>query len=157
DPDPSTYQFNWVVAFTRLKEAFQVHYGIELGTTPPEQVVTLIQGRPEPIRPYLVVALDTWSAESRKENTGARTWVTTVLKQADTDPWRQRAREALAAGDEATLKKVVLEATAARHPPAFLHFLAWGLPFKDRALELDLSRRLQRAYPGDFWANAQLA
>ena len=83
-------------------------------------------------------------------------WLTELLDAADTGPWRKRAQQALKTSDWKALERIVEEALAARQPPSALLRLAREIPW-DSPIRLKLFRRIRQAYPGDFWANHELA
>src|SRR4029453_17141328 len=68
-----------------------------------------------------------------------------------------QARAALVRRDGTALTQLAREVQVARQPAAFLSLVARRLPPEVRPTQLDLLRRTQHAYPGDFWANFYLA
>ena len=89
-------------------------------------------------------------------------WLNKVVKAADGDPWRQRMREAYDLTDKVelrnTFEKLADEADLARQPVRTLTRLSdqlVSLEVNERALEL--SRQIQRRFPGDVHANTNLA
>ncbi|MHB0959623.1 MAG: tetratricopeptide repeat protein [Pirellulaceae bacterium] len=98
--------------------------------------------------------------EIQRDPTAA--WLKAVLKVADRDPWRCQLREARNEEDQAK-RRVALEDLAEQadvqgQPPRVLTRLADQLVVlgaRDRATTL--LKRVQKAYPGDLWANANLA
>jgi tetratricopeptide (TPR) repeat protein len=141
-------------SFPALRKAVE-DYGLRVGDAGP--AVALIGGRPEPVRPKLVAALDFCLVNAAGEDAGVRDWLLAVLAGVDGDPWRARARRALAGRDRAALTKLVREADAGRQPPAFLALLGQYLPPHAVRDKIDLLRRAQQRYPGDFWINFSLA
>ena len=69
------------------------------------------------------------------------------------DPWRNKGRAWKQPG---TLDALAKDIDVRQQPPSFLLLLAIALPIESPS-RLDLARRVQFAYPGDFWANHQLA
>src|SRR5262249_20754936 len=55
----------------------------------------------------------------------------------------------------ATLEVLVKDIDVRQQPPSFLVLVVRALP-AEAPSRLDLGRRVQFAYPGDFWANADL-
>jgi serine/threonine protein kinase/Flp pilus assembly protein TadD len=143
------------VAFTALKEAFQRQYHIEFGVTPVEQAVTILQQRPKAVQDFLLAALEVSLDDASREDRQAGPWLTSVLDAADTGPWRKRAQQAVQASDWKALDQLIEEAATARQPPSLLLRLARMIP--DSSIHNQVARRIQRAYPGDFWANHDLA
>ena len=154
--NPAVRELNLEFAFPTLKEAFSVHYGIEIGATPVQQVVGFILQRPKAIQEHLLAALDVSLANVPTEEPQARPWLSEVLEAADVEPWRKKARQALAAEDWPALEKLAQEAIAAKLPPTLLSRLALEIP-RELPTCLSLSRQIQRAHPDDFWANHNLA
>jgi tetratricopeptide (TPR) repeat protein len=143
-------------AFPKLKDAFKA-YGMEFGATAPEDAVTWIHQRPEPIAKHVLAALDVYLAGARGEDAETRQWLAAVLKAADTDPWRSQARAATAAHDWPAVEKLVTEGKAAQQAPAFLLLLVRWFPQELEPSKLALLQQVQRTYPGDFWTNHELA
>jgi tetratricopeptide (TPR) repeat protein len=144
------------VAFVALKEAFQSEYHIEFGVTPIEQAVTIFQQRPKAVQDFLLAALEVSLDDAPKEDQQARSWLTTVLDAADTGPWRKRAQQAVRASDWKALEHLIEEAAIARQPPSLLIRQARMIP-TNSPIRNQVARHIQWAYPGDFWANHELA
>jgi tetratricopeptide (TPR) repeat protein len=132
-------------------------YGIEIGIMEPAQVAAFVFGKPEPIRGYLVAALDRCLRSEPGGDAQLRQWLLAVLVAADNDPWRVRVRKAKAAQDWQALEQLGTEAHLAEQPPLFLLQAARWLPAERWAARLGQLRRIQRAYPADLWANHELA
>jgi serine/threonine protein kinase/tetratricopeptide (TPR) repeat protein len=147
--------FKAEVAFTALKEAFQRQYHIEFGVTPVEQAVSILQQRPKAVQDFLLAALEVSLNDAPREDRQARPWLTSVLDAADTGPWRKRVQQAVQASDWKALEQLIEEAATARQPPSLLLRLARMIPASP--IRNQVARRIQRAYPGDFWANHDLA
>jgi tetratricopeptide (TPR) repeat protein len=154
--------------FLLIKESLQ-EYGLEVGKGDPAAAVVLIDRRPGEVRPRVVAALDLCMGHAPKEATKERQWLESVLHGVDPDPWRQRVRRALN-GDPrerpfsglaerrgAALVELAGQARVDRQKPTFLILLASHLPKQAVRSRIDLLRRAQRHYPGDFWVNLQLA
>jgi serine/threonine protein kinase/tetratricopeptide (TPR) repeat protein len=149
-------EFKLGIAFTALKDAFQLDYGIAFGTTPPVQAAAIINQRPRPVHDFLVAALDVSLASAPRDDRAVQQWLSAALEAADAGPWRKRAQHALRARDWKALAQLVEEAVAARQPPSVLLGLVHGIP-SDAPIRVEISRRIRQAYPGDFWANHDLA
>jgi tetratricopeptide (TPR) repeat protein len=139
-------------AFPAVREALR-RYGIDVGSTPPEEAAARVGDRPEPARRHLVAALEECLSQAPQGEAPARQWLLATLNAADRDAWRARARQALVAGDGEALEQLAREADVGKQPPSFLLLVARGLPAERKATRLALFRRAQRAYPADLWAN----
>jgi tetratricopeptide (TPR) repeat protein len=148
--------FKSEIAFPALKEAFQRHYRVAFGVTPVEQAATILQQRPKHMQYMLLAALDVSLNNMPKDDPQTRNWLAAVRDAADTGPWRKRARQALQASDWKVLEQLVEEAVTARQPPSLLVRLVRQTP-ADSPIRLKVARRIRQAYPGDFWANHNLA
>jgi serine/threonine-protein kinase len=140
-------------SFPLLRGALE-GYGLRVGEV--EQAVALLRRRPAPARQKVEGVLDFCLYEA-KGDAGARAWLTAVLAGVDGDPWRTRVRQAAAGHDGAALMKRAREPEAGEQPPAFLALLAAALPPQAGRDKLALLRQAQSRYPGDFWANHDLA
>jgi tetratricopeptide (TPR) repeat protein len=142
----------------RFGTAFQ-EFGIDVDALPPGECAARI-GRAR-IREALVRALDEWAALRKQarggDDPGWRTLVE-VARQADSDDWRNRFREALLRLDRPALEKLAAAVPLRDVPPATLHLL--GSALKDvGALQkaVDVLRQAQQQYPDDPWINDTLA
>ncbi len=149
-------QFKTATAFAALKDAFLRHYGIEFGSTPAGQAVTLIRQRPQALQSLFLAALEVSLDSVPKGDSRTYDWLASVLEAADAGSWRKRAQEALRASDWKALDQVVGEAIAARQPPSLLLRLAERIPL-DSPARVDVFGRIREAHPGDFWVNYGLA
>src|SRR5262249_7814147 len=104
----------------------------------------------------LLAALELCLDNVPEDDRQAPPWLEAVLNAVDPGPWRKRAQQALQASDWKALEQVVEEAVIARQPPSRLRSLGWKTPLES-AIGLKLWRRIRQAYPGDFWANHDLA
>jgi tetratricopeptide (TPR) repeat protein/serine/threonine protein kinase len=143
-------------AFPALREALG-RYGIAIGDMAPAQAAACVQGRPEPVRSNLVNALEACLGWAPNEDLQTRQWVLAALEAADNDPWRLRLRKAVVNNDWKALEQLAPYADMQKQPPGFLLRLANSLPVQMRTTRLELSRRIQRAYPAHLWANLHLA
>ncbi len=149
-------EFKFGIALTALQDAFQRDYGIAFGTTPPEQAAAIIHQRPRPMQDFLIAALDVSLESVPRDDRHMQQWLGAVLDAADAGPWRKRAQHALRARDWQALEQVVADAVAARQPPSVLLRLVHQIP-PDAPIRVEISRRIRHAYPGDFWANHEVA
>jgi serine/threonine protein kinase/Flp pilus assembly protein TadD len=152
----SISDFKAQIAFTALKQAFQRQYHMEFGVTPIEQAVTILQQRPKAVQDVLLEALEVSLDDAPKDDRQARPWLTSVLDAADTGPWRKRAQQAVQASDWKALEQLIEKAATARQPPSLLLRLARMIPTAS-PIRTQVARRIQWVYPGDFWANRDLA
>jgi tetratricopeptide (TPR) repeat protein len=109
--------------------------------------------RNSPIRFALVAALDDWIACTA--NHDQQTWVLSVIRQADPDPWRDRVRDPATWDDAEALSELAAHVRLAEQSPQLLAVLGARL----RAMRIDAVPFLSRvtaAYPRDFWANIEL-
>jgi tetratricopeptide (TPR) repeat protein len=157
DVDQRTLLFDRASALPKIRRALHEHYRIDVGATPSAQAAATIRARPEAIQPYLVTTLDVYMQQVSIKEADVRAWLNAVIAGADSNPWRQRARHAVASGAVAALREVVEDAAAMGQPLMLLHALAVELPIQENQLEIELSLRLQRACPSDFWTNFHLA
>jgi serine/threonine-protein kinase len=155
--DPVLGRFRNEDALPRLRRAFEA-YGLPVRRSAVGQVVARIRGRPAASRRQLTTALDVLRFYVRHAAPGAAgelAWLSAALDGIDPDPWRRRARVALAGPDPAELARLSRQAEADQQPAAFLHLLT--LPLPDSSPDkVDLLRRAQRRHPGDFWINHDL-
>jgi tetratricopeptide (TPR) repeat protein len=139
-------------AYPAFRNALR-RYGIAIGEMTPADVATRVRERPEPVRGYLIAALD----ECRVAPNGdpqTRQWLLAVLLAADADEWRSRVRQAANRNDMA---QVVGEVDMRTQPPSLLLVVADSIPDQMKSTRLEFLRRIQRAYPADLWANIKLA
>jgi eukaryotic-like serine/threonine-protein kinase len=109
--------------------------------------------RTSPARDSLVAALDDWAAcAGNPEHQG---WVLSVLKNADSDPWRNRVRDPANWHNADALQKLADEAPVSQQPPQILVLLAARLRAANRDAR-PLMTRAVLAYPTDFWVNTEM-
>jgi tetratricopeptide (TPR) repeat protein len=84
-----------------------------------------------------------------------REWLQTVLDQAESDPVRKRARQALRAGDWPALAQLAKE--AGPQPPVLLQGFLSQLPDFAAHEKSDLIDKMRQAYPGEFRAPNRFA
>src|SRR5262245_10296349 len=133
----------------KLREALK-QYGIVVSVTPPADALARIQVRPPAVQKLVVTALDECLQFVSSEDASSRQWFLEVLQKADVDTWRRQVRKAWR--NESELEHLVKDVTVSRQPVNFLVMTIRALPAKSPS-RLDLARRVQRAYPDDFWAN----
>ncbi len=138
--------------YPKLRAALK-EYGIEVAVTPPADAVARIQGRPPAVQKLVVTALDECLQFVPSKDAMSREWFLEVLEKADGDPWRREVRKAWRNVSE--LERLVKDVNVSRHPANFLVLAIGALPVTSPS-RLDLARRVQRAYPDDFWANHRL-
>jgi tetratricopeptide (TPR) repeat protein len=148
--------FTLPAAFPEFREALH-GYGIELGHTPPAEVAARLQGRPEAVYRNLVVALDECLIYAPRAEAATRRWLLAAVQAADNDDWRARVRRALLDRNWEVLEPLIRGVDVRQQPPGFLLVVARTFPAHKRSPQLDLLRRLQRAYQADLWANMDLA
>jgi tetratricopeptide (TPR) repeat protein len=139
-------------AYPNIREALE-QYGLARGVTPPADAVVHIQKRPAAIQAVVVAALDECLYWAPRTDSDDREWLIDVLQKADYDPWRNKVRRAWK--QPATLEALAKDIDVRQQPPNFLLQVAKALPTGSPG-RLDLARRVQFAYPGDFWANHEL-
>jgi tetratricopeptide (TPR) repeat protein len=128
--------------------------GIDLKALPAEEAAARIRGRF--IAVDLAVALDLWAGNCRDPL--LREKLLAVARQADHDPWRDRARQDQ---DAAALEELARTAPVDKLPPATLRTIVIELGRRnpkgssDQPVR-DFLLRAQRRYPSDLWLNQLL-
>jgi serine/threonine-protein kinase len=111
------------------------------------------------IRDELVAALDDWAVCARRADAdpGRQRWLLLVLRRADPNPGpiRQRLRDPALWTDRAALTKLA-ETALAEKPSAQLPVALAERMLYAGADVVPFLQRVQREYPGDFWANYAL-
>jgi serine/threonine protein kinase/Flp pilus assembly protein TadD len=148
--------FMLLAAFREFREALH-GFGIELGHTPPSEVAARLQGRPEAVYRNLVVALDECLICAPKAEVATRRWLLAAVQAADKDGWRARVRQAVLDENWEVLEPLIRDVDVRQQPPSFLAAVGRAFPAQKRPHQLDLLRRLQRAYQADLWVNMDLA
>jgi serine/threonine protein kinase/Tfp pilus assembly protein PilF len=136
----------------KLRETLE-QYGIAIGLTSRAATVTHIQKRPARIQTVVLAALDECLDLVPREDADTREWLIDVLQKADGDPWRNKVRRVWK--QPAMLEALAKDIDVRQQPPSFLLLVVKALPITSPS-SLDLARRVQFAYPGDFWANHEL-
>ncbi len=140
-------------------------YGVDVSRLPPDDAGARIAAAP--IAAEMTDALDQWAfvrrVASPRDPSRARR-LSAVARAADPDPWRCRLRDALDLGAaDRERARVTFRELAASAPGDALgrecvSRLAYALgQLGERETEASLLRRAQRAHPGDFWINHDLA
>jgi serine/threonine-protein kinase len=151
-------RFDYTRADQEYAKAFRE---AELGVVGEDSRAVAARVRISGARQALVDALDNWAFTLRR---GPRLdWVLAVARQADPDPWRDRARDAKVWTSRAALGRLAQQASgrlAEDAPPGhvpsrFVGFLALRLHGLNGDAEA-LLRAAQRQLPGDFWINLAL-
>src|SRR5262245_15690928 len=131
--------------------------GIDLDRLTPEEAAQLVQSR-SAVLPALIPALDDWARcrQRLKDRPGAfRLWKVAGL--VDPDPWRQKVREALRAGDVKALLTLATATDLPRQPAATLTVLSNALVYADQVeVALGVLLLAQRQHPADFWVHFEL-
>jgi tetratricopeptide (TPR) repeat protein len=150
------HQFDYESADRAYALAFAA-YGIDVLSLPVEEAAARIRERPG-VALALVDALDEWSSVRRRKDAAGSTALTAVAAAADSDPWRWQVREAAKQKDGITLAALADSPDLLRQPPNGLLMLAGTLHLRGRKVtQIDVLRRAQRQYPGDFFVNYELA
>jgi tetratricopeptide (TPR) repeat protein len=154
--DVEAGRFTQGAAFPEIRDALK-RYGMDIGVLAPAQAAARVQGRPEPVRRELIAALVECLRRAPRGDSLARQWLLDTLAAADNDGWRVRVRKADIDHDTKVMEQLGREVDVHTQPPSFLLSLANALPAQMSASQLELLRRIQRAYPADLWANHELA
>ncbi|HEV8063132.1 MAG TPA: serine/threonine-protein kinase, partial [Gemmataceae bacterium] len=142
---------------SRFVRAFR-EFGIDVDALEPAEAAEHV-GRAS-ICQALVRALDEWAAMRKRAGGGeAPSWkkLVEVARQADTDEWRNRFREALLKGDRSRLEDLADAVPIGQVAPATAYLLGHAL--RDLgAVEkaMRVLRAAQRQNPDDFWLNDAL-
>jgi serine/threonine-protein kinase len=130
------------------EEAFR-SAGLSPFEEPPQVVADRIED--SPARAALVAALDDWAvcAADRLR----RDWLLAVARLADPDPWRDRVRDPRLYWDPENLKELTRTAPAEGQSVQLFVALGERLYTADPRAALPFLRRVQQAYPDDFFAN----
>ena len=148
--------FNKEDAFPKLRDAIEKYFGLPFGTAAKDEVLRLIEKRPQPIQEILIDALSECTRVAPKAEQPAIAWLTSVIDAAETDPWQERARAAVSARDWAGLERMLTGEQAASRPAARLLRLVAPVRDEDKEARINLLRRIQITHPDDFWATFSL-
>jgi tetratricopeptide (TPR) repeat protein len=151
------HKFNYESVDRAYALAFD-SYGIDVTGLPAEEAAGRIRAWPG-IAMALVAALDEWAIARRHIDKAGGEALTAVAEAAESDPWRRRVREAAKQEDKKALASLAVSPDLLRQPPTSLLMLAGTLRQLHglREAPIDLLRRAQRQYPGDFFINYELA
>ena len=132
-------------------------YGVDVDATATDEAAGKLRSLTG-VLPALVVALDDWAACRRAvEDAEGVTTVAHLLAALDTDPWRKRVRQALAASDMPELEKLAGSDEVALQAPATAEVLAGALEYRGRPdLALTLLKTAADTHPDDFWLHLKL-
>jgi serine/threonine-protein kinase len=133
-------------------------FGIDVEALEPAAAAGLVSGRA--VRDQLVAALDDWAFI--KKDPAAKGRLMAVAREADPDDWRNALRDAILRRDLPALTKLADSGDLAAQPARTLVLLGNALENLQRGgadpgVRLRVLQRARRQYPGDLWANAQLA
>jgi len=150
--DVETSEFRSGRAYPKILEALD-KYGVAPGVTAPAAAATHIQQRPAAIQAVVVAAMDESLDRVGRDQPGILPWLIDVLQKTDSDPWRNSVRRAWR--QPVALEALAKDIDVRQQPPSFLLLVVRKLPIASPS-RLDFARRVQYAYPGDFWANHEL-
>ncbi|MGP0067865.1 MAG: protein kinase domain-containing protein [Isosphaeraceae bacterium] len=133
-------------------------------TIEPGSIGRRLAGRPRSVALAAAVALDTWAVVrrglARPGDPVGEASVRRLLaaaRVADPDPWRNALRDSLPSADPAPLRRLAEDPELDRQGPVGLWLLGHGLEMAgDHVRALEVLRRAQRIYPGDYWLNTEL-
>jgi tetratricopeptide (TPR) repeat protein len=147
-------KFDWETADGAYARAF-ADYGIDILGLPVEEAASRIRARPG-VAVALIVALYDWAGIHNTQNRAGGVALRGVAQAADPDPWRRQVRQAVEQKDNQALAALVDSPEFLHQPPASMLIFATFLRSRGLA-EVEVLRRAQRQYPGDFWINYKLA
>jgi tetratricopeptide (TPR) repeat protein len=156
----AAHRFATERAVPEFEAAFR-EYGIDCRSMPAQRAAESLGGRPPAVRLALIAALDRWESAlgtGRAEDHWQKPWLAAVLGAVDTDPWRDRIRQAIRRQDFRALAELVGAPGLWEQAPSTIRRLGWLLceSAGQRELGLTLLRRAQQEYPDDFWINVSL-
>jgi tetratricopeptide (TPR) repeat protein len=141
----------------RFAKAFQ-EFGIDIEAHEPAEAAARIARTN--IHQALLRGLDDWAAmRQRARGDTDPLWkkLVEIARQADSDEWRKRFREALLRRDRRALEKLADGVPIRQVPPATPYLLGqalWQLGALDKAAAV--LREAHRHHPDDFWLNDAL-
>jgi tetratricopeptide (TPR) repeat protein len=131
-------------------------YGIDVDRLSPAEAAEAIRSRPA-VTAALAVALDDWAYVRRgRANLAGAVALTEAASAADPDPFRRRLREAVRQNNWPALGPLAASDDLPRQPPTTLILLGLYLRKVGTRPGLEVLRRAQHEYPGDFWINYTL-
>jgi eukaryotic-like serine/threonine-protein kinase len=136
-------------------------YGLDLTTTPVEQAITRLKTLPKALRHEVVTFLDDWAFErggTEKETANPLA----LARGLDPDPERNRLRSLLEKkdlkADADALRGMAGQANLIEAGPSTALLLASALKrVEDTDTAIAVLRAAVVRYPGDLWANSELA
>ena len=152
-------------ADTAFAAAFQAAgLDVMLPAVEPEVIGRRLADRPRAIALASAAALDTWVVVRRSllrpgdaAGPAVLRRALTAARVADNDPWRNALRDSLADNDPGPLRRLAQDPDLERQGPVGLWLLGHSLEMAgDHERALEVLRRAQRTYPGDFWLNTEL-
>jgi serine/threonine-protein kinase len=149
---PQGFRLKKAESYARLKQAL-ADYGLAIGGLAADEAVARLRQRPEAVQAQVRAVLEECLACVPPEQGVQRQWLVAVLA-VDADPWLQQFRQAVEKRAWAKVEQLAGQADVIRYHPAVLIGLARNLPKK---VTVQLLRRTQQQYPGDFWVNFELA
>jgi tetratricopeptide (TPR) repeat protein len=152
--DPTRRRFKLAESYPRLQQAL-ADYGLAIGGLDAKEAAARLRQRPPGVQPYVRAVLEECLAWVPQEQGVQRQWLEAVLALED-DPWLKQFRQAVANRAWAEVAQLAEQAEVSRYHPAVLAGLARNLPEVAGASNVQLLRRAQQQYPGDFWVNLDL-
>ena len=149
-------KFDFAGAPGNYRQAFE-EYGLDFESLVPS--IAAARMRESQISRHLVAAIDDWAG---LEEGDQRRQLLSLARAADSDPWRNRFRDAIEADDIATLKTLARDEMCIVQRPVTIATIAKRLAkdssseateTSDEDLATELLSRAQRVYPTDFWIN----
>jgi serine/threonine-protein kinase len=145
-----TLDFDTASAVAGYADAFR-DYRLDVGADAQAVAKTV---RASPIKAALLTALDDWAEHAPDAPLRAR--LLAVARRADPDPWRDRFRDPDLRGDVRALKRLAAAAPIDDLSPVVLEALFNRL-WRAGVNDVELVRRMQARYPGDYFLNSTLA
>jgi Flp pilus assembly protein TadD len=137
------------------REAFR-QLDLNVDELNPDEAAERIRG--SPIKDRLVAALDDWVSAKWVAGLPGSPELLALARRVDTDPWRDRIREALRSRGGKALVGWARDEEALSQPPATLLLLGAALRQTGQvSLAVEVLRQAQQQHPDDFWINQNLA
>ena len=151
------------LADSRFETVFRGR-GIDVLAESPAAVGMAVRGRPRDVADSLIAALDDWAmvrlqlAKVGLGSTEAAKQPLEAARAADADPWRNRLRDGMWAGDRPALVELARSAGVTSLPPPSLWLMGRLLRWSGQIEEADaFLLAAWNAHPQDFWINYELA
>ncbi len=153
-------KFDHETADRSYAQAF-ADYGIDVAGLPADEAATRIRERAG-VADALTAALDEWAFcrafSGRKPVRAGGLALTALAQSADPDQWRRQVRQAVNQKDTKALAALAASPELLRQPPTGILLLARAMQVRGNVEgEIEVRRKAQRQYPGDFWINFELA